>query len=88
MSSALSYHGKPLLVPQWANDKSHQTSLLKPAKRQLRTQGEEVTHLVQVERTLTGNWDERCVEEEESQCDHKQTYIKKAKLQKRDPDVL
>lgn len=49
----VSYCGESVLVPQGADDKSHQPALLEPAHGQLWTQREEVTHLIQVEGTLT-----------------------------------
>lgn len=51
----VAYCGESVLVPERADDKSHQPTLLEPAHGQLRTQGEEVTHLIQVEGTLTGH---------------------------------
>lgn len=56
--SAAPYQGEPLLVPQGANDEGHESALLEPSEGQLGAQREEVTHLVQVERTLTGHRDE------------------------------
>lgn len=67
MRSAVSHRCELVLVPQRADNESHQTTLLKPAQRQLWTEGEEVTHLVQVERTLAGHRDEGCEEEEKTQ---------------------
>lgn len=49
----MSYSSELVLVPQRADDKSHQPTLLKPAHGQLRTQREEMTHLIQVKGTLT-----------------------------------
>lgn len=48
-----SYCSESVLVPERADDKSHQAALLKPAHGQLWTQREEMTHLIQVEGTLT-----------------------------------
>ena len=50
-----SYCGESVLVPQGADDKRHQPTLLNPAHGQLRTQREEVTHLVHVEGTIPGH---------------------------------
>lgn len=57
---ASSHRGQPLSVPQGPDDESHQTALFEPAQGELRAQAEEVAHLVQVERTLTGHRDEGC----------------------------
>lgn len=66
LCALLSHRCELVLVPQRADNESHQTTLLKPAQRQLWTEGEEVTHLVQVERTLAGHRDEGCEEEEKT----------------------
>lgn len=47
------YICKSVLIPERADDERHQPPLLKPTHGQLGTQREEMTHLVQVERTLT-----------------------------------
>lgn len=49
----MSYCSESVLVPQRTDDKSHQPALLKPAHGQFWTQGEEVTHLIQVQGALT-----------------------------------
>lgn len=46
------YCCESVLVPERANDESHKPTLLEPAHGQLGTQCEEMTHLIQVERTL------------------------------------
>lgn len=49
----VSYCSESVLVPERTDDVGHQPALLKPAHGQLWTQCEEVTHLVQVQGTLT-----------------------------------
>lgn len=49
----MSYCSESVLVPERADDESHQPALLKPAHGQFWAQCEEVTHLIQVEGTLT-----------------------------------
>jgi len=51
--TGVSYLSESVLIPEGADDESHQAALLQPAHGQLRAQGEEVTHLIQVEGTLT-----------------------------------
>lgn len=53
------YCGETLLVPQRANDESNEPAFHEPAKRQLGTEGEEVTHLIQVKWTLARHGDKR-----------------------------
>lgn len=51
--AGMPYCCESVLVPERANDESHKPALLKPAHGQLGTQCEEMTHLIQVEGTLT-----------------------------------
>lgn len=52
------YIRESVLIPEGADDEGHQPTLLEPAHGKLRTQREEVTHLVQVQRTLARHRDE------------------------------
>lgn len=52
------YIRESVLIPEGADDECHQPTLLEPAHGKLRTQREEVTHLVQVQRTLARHRDE------------------------------
>lgn len=51
--------GETLLVPQRADDEGDEPAFHKPAKGQLGAEGEEVTHLIQVQWTLARHGDKR-----------------------------
>lgn len=59
------YIRESVLIPKRAYDESHQPTLLEPAHGKLRTEREEVTHLVQVQWTLARHRDESWEEQRE-----------------------